>query len=262
MKFGFMSPSNAPDWVEQGLNHLWLPYTQMKTAPTPTAVAATKGCHIVLEDGRQLIDGCSSWWTACHGYNHPHIVAEVGAQLQKMPHIMMGGLANEQARWNALAGNTVITVTAGNIIACHFAGAAILNIGQARVITIEIMDRHILGLINQIAAHGSAGIHQILGHFGLTINRYGFATGSVLQIDAVAAPGKTNFDAIMYQSLAPHAIARLRHARAKLTGIVLNDVIPQGQEYSYTSYHDRPARKRGAFGLLQDRFKRGRRQAG
>jgi adenosylmethionine-8-amino-7-oxononanoate aminotransferase len=69
----------------------------MKTAPVPTAVAATKDCHIILEDGRELIDGCSSWWTACHGYNHPHIIGEVKAQLEKMPHIMMGGLANEQA---------------------------------------------------------------------------------------------------------------------------------------------------------------------
>jgi capsular exopolysaccharide synthesis family protein len=58
------------------------------------------------------------------------------------------------------------------------------------------------------------------------------------------------------------AVTRLRHARAKLTGIVFNDVMPLGQEYSYTSYHDGPVRKRGAFGLFNNRLKRGRRQAG
>jgi adenosylmethionine-8-amino-7-oxononanoate aminotransferase len=51
----------------------------------------------VLADGRQLIDGIASWWTACHGYNHPHIRAAVERQLASMPHVMFGGLIHEQA---------------------------------------------------------------------------------------------------------------------------------------------------------------------
>jgi adenosylmethionine-8-amino-7-oxononanoate aminotransferase len=51
----------------------------------------------VLADGRELIDGVASWWTACHGYNHPHIRAAVERQLAVMPHVMLGGLAHEQA---------------------------------------------------------------------------------------------------------------------------------------------------------------------
>ncbi len=62
-----------PDWLGAGLPHVWLPYTQMKTAPEPVAVVATQGVRLVLSDGRELIDGTASWWTACHGYNHPHI---------------------------------------------------------------------------------------------------------------------------------------------------------------------------------------------
>src|SRR6202790_5635924 len=87
----------APEWYGVGLDHILLPYAQMKTATPPLAVAATHGSRIVLADGRELIDGIASWWTACHGYNHPHIRAAVERQLGVMPHVMFGGLAHEPA---------------------------------------------------------------------------------------------------------------------------------------------------------------------
>jgi adenosylmethionine---8-amino-7-oxononanoate aminotransferase len=85
------------EWYTSGLRHVWLPYAQMKTARPPLAVARTQGCRITLADGRELIDGIASWWTACHGYNHPLIRAAVERQLAIMPHVMFGGLAHEQA---------------------------------------------------------------------------------------------------------------------------------------------------------------------
>jgi adenosylmethionine-8-amino-7-oxononanoate aminotransferase len=90
-----MTRPGRPDWSETGFPHIWLPYTQMKTAPRPLDVVATEGVRIRLADGRELIDGISSWWTACHGYNHPHIRNAVEAQLRKMPHVMLGGLVHE-----------------------------------------------------------------------------------------------------------------------------------------------------------------------
>jgi adenosylmethionine-8-amino-7-oxononanoate aminotransferase len=69
----------------------------MKTARPPLAVARTHGCRIVLADGRELVDGVASWWTACHGYNHPHIRTGVERQLALMPHVMLGGMVHEQA---------------------------------------------------------------------------------------------------------------------------------------------------------------------
>lgn len=90
-------PSSAPDWYRAGLDHIWLPYTQMKTAAPPLPVVATAGARIRLADGRELIDGVASWWTACHGYNHPHIRAAVSAQLEAMPHVMFGGLVHAPA---------------------------------------------------------------------------------------------------------------------------------------------------------------------
>jgi adenosylmethionine-8-amino-7-oxononanoate aminotransferase len=77
--------------------HLWLPYSQMQTAPEPLLVERTDGVRLHLADGRSLIDGIASWWTACHGYNHPHIRAAVQAQLERMPHVMLGGLAHAPA---------------------------------------------------------------------------------------------------------------------------------------------------------------------
>jgi adenosylmethionine-8-amino-7-oxononanoate aminotransferase len=88
---------DTPAWYEAGLAHVWRPYVQMKTARPPLPVVRTHGCRIVLADGRELIDGIASWWTACHGYNHPHISAAVGRQLALMPHVMFGGLVHEGA---------------------------------------------------------------------------------------------------------------------------------------------------------------------
>src|ERR1700742_5268327 len=76
---------------------LWRPYTQMKTAAAPLEAVRTEGARIELKDGRVLVDGIASWWTACHGYNHPHIRAAVERQLARMPHVMFGGMVHEQA---------------------------------------------------------------------------------------------------------------------------------------------------------------------
>ena len=84
-------------WQDAGAAHLWRPYCQMKTAAPALPVVSTQGCRIRLADGRELIDGIASWWTACHGYNHPHIAAAVRAQLEIMPHVMFGGLVHEPA---------------------------------------------------------------------------------------------------------------------------------------------------------------------
>ncbi|MFM2130669.1 MAG: hypothetical protein RL477_2215 [Pseudomonadota bacterium] len=86
-----------PDWYRAGLPHIWLPYTQMGAEAPPVTVASTCGARIRLASGRELIDGIASWWTACHGYNHPRIVEAIRAQASGMPHVMFGGLVHEGA---------------------------------------------------------------------------------------------------------------------------------------------------------------------
>ncbi|WYX35561.1 adenosylmethionine--8-amino-7-oxononanoate transaminase [Achromobacter xylosoxidans] len=87
----------TPDWMARGQRHIWLPYAQMKTATPPLPVVRSHGSRLELADGRQLIDGVASWWTACHGYNHPHIARALHEQLDAMPHVMFGGLTHEPA---------------------------------------------------------------------------------------------------------------------------------------------------------------------
>ena len=84
----------TPGWLQSGYDRIWMPYTQMQTAPLPEAAVKTEGSRIHLSDGRELIDGVGSWWAACHGYNHPHIVEAIRDQASKLPHVMLAGLAN------------------------------------------------------------------------------------------------------------------------------------------------------------------------
>lgn len=89
--------TSSPDWIDQGYPHIWAPYAQMKTAAPPLPVVRSMGSRMELADGRVLVDGVAAWWTACHGYNHPHIAAAVKQQIDVMPHIMFGGLVHEPA---------------------------------------------------------------------------------------------------------------------------------------------------------------------
>ena len=77
--------------------NLWHPYSQMRNLDYVPKAKATLGSKITLENNKILIDGTASWWTACHGYNHPKIIKAMKEQIDQMPHIMFGGLTHNPA---------------------------------------------------------------------------------------------------------------------------------------------------------------------
>ena len=90
-------PSGAEALVRRDKKVLWHPYTSA-THPLPVFVARRSHHNrLVLADGRELVDGMSSWWAAVHGYNHPRLLAALRAQAGRMPHVMFGGLTHAPA---------------------------------------------------------------------------------------------------------------------------------------------------------------------
>lgn len=77
---------------------LWYPYAQMKTLDTPIKITSAKGVHLYTEDGYDLIDSISSWWSVIHGYNNIEINNAIKEQVDKFSHVMLGGITHEPAR--------------------------------------------------------------------------------------------------------------------------------------------------------------------
>ena len=77
--------------------HIWHPYTSATKALKCYPVAKAEGVYLEFMDGRRLIDGMSSWWSAIHGYNHPVINAAMTDQIGRMSHVMFGGLTHRPA---------------------------------------------------------------------------------------------------------------------------------------------------------------------
>ncbi|WP_436500857.1 adenosylmethionine--8-amino-7-oxononanoate transaminase [Actinokineospora sp. HUAS TT18] len=77
--------------------HVWHPYGPMPGTQDPLVVREAQGVRLTLADGRELVDGMSSWWAAIHGYRNPVLDAALADQAGKMSHVMFGGLTHEPA---------------------------------------------------------------------------------------------------------------------------------------------------------------------
>ena len=85
------------DWKAFDRDHIWHPYTSMKDPLPVYPVVSARGVRLFLEDGRQLVDGMSSWWAAIHGYNRPELNEALRCQIESVSHVMFGGITHPAA---------------------------------------------------------------------------------------------------------------------------------------------------------------------
>ena len=91
------TPVDPADLIARDLAVAWHPYAAVPMALPPVPVAGAEGAELILGDGRRVVDGMSSWWAAIHGYRHPVLDAAVRDQLDRMSHVMFGGLTHAPA---------------------------------------------------------------------------------------------------------------------------------------------------------------------
>ena len=124
--------SNNPLDIDR--NHIWHPYSAVGKQQTIFHVDSAKGCTLTLKDGTELIDGMASWWSVIHGYNHPVLNDALKAQIDKMSHVMFGGLTHDPAIKLA---KLLVEITPKDLQAVFFADSGSIAVEVAMKMAIQ-----------------------------------------------------------------------------------------------------------------------------
>ncbi|CAM4189058.1 adenosylmethionine--8-amino-7-oxononanoate transaminase [Shewanella aquimarina] len=114
--------------------HIWHPYTSMTHALPAYGVVAAEGCELILEDGRRLIDGTSSWWACVHGYGHPYILEAMQKQLSTLSHVMFGGITHPAA---VAVSKKLIAMTSDNLTKVFLADSGSIAVEVAMKMALQ-----------------------------------------------------------------------------------------------------------------------------
>ena len=129
-----MALSTHSDWIEADREHVWHPYSAIGADLPVFPVQSAQGVRLRLADGRELIDGMSSWWCAIHGYNHPRLNDAVERQLAKTAHVMFGGLTHRPA---AELAKQLVALTPGPLETVFFADSGSVAVEIAMKMAIQ-----------------------------------------------------------------------------------------------------------------------------
>lgn len=132
------------DWLNTDRQHVWHPYSVMGSDLPVYAVESAQGVRIRLRDGRELIDGMASWWCVIHGYNHPVMNRAIETQLQKMSHVMFGGLTHEPA---VTLAEKLVAITPQNLQCVFFADSGSVSVEVALKMAMQYW--HAKGQVNK-----------------------------------------------------------------------------------------------------------------
>ncbi|MEJ2423046.1 MAG: adenosylmethionine--8-amino-7-oxononanoate transaminase [Candidatus Thiodiazotropha sp.] len=126
--------SDNENWIDFDRQHVWHPYSAIDADLPVFPVVSAQGVRLRLADGRELIDGMSSWWCAIHGYNHPHLNQAIESQLKDMAHVMFGGLTHQPA---AELARKLVEITPSTLQSVFFCDSGSVSVEVAMKMAIQ-----------------------------------------------------------------------------------------------------------------------------